>query len=281
MPLRGASPQAYTGMRARRVADLPAAGRTIWGMDFGSDSFLTWLRNEPAPDLFCHHASVVSGHQSDAFDVDAAVSQNVRQFPELIALLKRQGCRGIVFTGTYYERDEGAGTIPLRAFSPYAVSKTLSYKLAQDHCRAASLPLGKFVMPNPFGLLEEKGFTLALRRSWLAGEPMQVRTPDYIRDNIHIDLLALAYESFCRSMISNPEGLKKVSPSGYIESQGAFALRFQKEFRARTGLPCALKIDQQSDFREPSDRHNLEPAAGRFPLWSESLAWDRIASSPV
>jgi UDP-glucose 4-epimerase len=278
MPLRRASPALYGGVRAQRVAELSTIGRISWGLDFGSDAFLAWLRDETVPGLFCHHAAAVSGHRSDEFDVEGALMQNVRRLAEIVALLKRGGCRGLVFSGTYYERNEGAGTEPREAFSRYALAKTISYEVARYHCQAVELPIGKFVMPNPFGPFEEKGFAFALRQKWRTGQVMPVLTPDYVRDNIHVDLLALAYQAFVRRAAPGSERFPKASPSGYVETQGEFALRFQREFRARTGLPCELDLRPQAEFREPADRHNLDPAAPHFPQWVEAEAWDRIAS---
>ena len=277
MPLRATSIGEYVGIRASRVRELEKYGRVIWGIDFGSENFFAWLQNESLPDIFCCHAASVTGHKSRAFDVERAFAQNTRRFPELVTLLKNIGCKGIVFTGTYYEPDEGIGPMPREAFSPYALSKSLSYTAARYYCQTAHLPIGKFVMPNPFGPFEEKGFTFALLQSWLSREIMQVRTPDYLRDNIHVDLLALAFEAFCRRVATGSEPFARTAPSGYAETQGAFAQRFQAELRARTDLSCDLELCRQTDFSEPPSRHNEEPTAHQFPGWDEVAAWDRIA----
>ena len=60
------------------------------------------------------------------------------------------------------------------------------------YCEAAGLPLGKFVIPNPFGPFEEPRFCAYLIRQWQAGQAAEVRTPAYVRDNIHVDLLEQA-----------------------------------------------------------------------------------------
>ena len=60
------------------------------------------------------------------------------------------------------------------------------------------MPLGKFVIPNPLGPFEEPRFCAYLIRQWQAGEAAEVRTPAYVRDNIHVDLLAAAYAAFAK-----------------------------------------------------------------------------------
>jgi len=277
MPLRAASVESYSGMRGIRVQRLLTLGRVVTGMEFGSEMFLAWLRKESAPDLFCHHASSVSDHKAMDFDCGRALAANVRGFPEIAALLSRGGCRGIVVTGTYYEPDEGDGSTPLEGFSPYALSKSLSFAVARYYGQRNGLAVGKFVMPNPFGPLENKGFTYSMIQRWISGQAFSVQAPEYVRDNIHVDLLALAYEAFCRRVFCGKERFARTSPSGYVENQGLFAQRFQSAVGLRTSLACGLEICRQTEFNEPLNRHNLEPAAAQFPQWSESAAWDGIA----
>jgi hypothetical protein len=46
------------------------------------------------------------------------------------------------------------------------------------------------VIANPFGPLEEPRFCAYLVKTWAAGQVPEVRTPLYVRDNIHVSLLA-------------------------------------------------------------------------------------------
>ena len=62
-----------------------------------------------------------------------------------------------------------------------------------------------------------------------------MRTPAYVRDNIHVDLLAGAYAAFAEAVAAG-SGFSRANPSGYVEAQGAFAERFAREIGPRTGL---------------------------------------------
>jgi nucleoside-diphosphate-sugar epimerase len=179
-------------------------------------------------------------------------------------------------TGTYFEAGEGKGDEPLLTFSPYSLSKTLTYELFRNHCRDLGVPLGKFVIPNPFGPMEEPRFTAFLMKGWKAGQVVDVRTPDYLRDNIHADLLALAYVRFAEHAAVAAVPLLKVNPSGYVEKQGAFAQRVAREVKARTGWACELNLMKQVEFNEPLNRSNTEPAAARELKWNEAVAWDEF-----
>ncbi len=197
-----------------------------------------------------------------------------QNLPTTLVTLRESGVKSVVLTGTYFEANEGAGSEPLRTFSPYSHSKTLTFDTFAAECATLKLALGKFVMPNPFGPFEEPRFTAFLMNNWKAGKPVEVKTPDYIRDNIHAGLLALAYADFCAQVAVTKSPLLKSNPSGYTGKQGEFAQRVAREVKARTGWACELKLTAQADFGEPLDRTNTEPATEKFPGWNESKAWD-------
>jgi hypothetical protein len=97
-----------------------------------------------------------------------------------------------------------------------------------------------------------------------------------VRDNIHVDLLAAAYVKFSAQAATAQKPLLKTNPSGYVEKQGKFAQRVAREVKARTGWACELKLAQQTDFSEPLERVNTEPAAQMISGWSEPKAWDAL-----
>jgi UDP-glucose 4-epimerase len=138
------------------------------------------------------------------------------------------------------------------------------------------LRMGKFIIPNPFGPFEDVRFTAYLMRTWSAGEVATIRTPSYIRDNIHVSLLARAYVQFAEGLPVTG-GFTRINPSGYVESQGAFSERMAREMRSRTGWACQLEHACQTEFEEPRERFNTEPVDGRALGWDESAAWDALA----
>ena len=153
----------------------------------------------------------------------------------------------------------------------------MTFQFFRYYCHEAGLPLGKFVIPNPFGPFEEPRFTAYLMRNWREGKPAEVKTPDYLRDNIHVDLLAAVYTRFVQQVSEMKAGCIKINPSGYVQKQGEFAERVAHEARTRLGWTCELKLAQQEDFSEPLARTNTEPAAKLIPDWNENAAWDAFA----
>src|SRR5688572_17638352 len=114
-------------------------------------------------------------------------------------------------------------------------------------------------------------------RCWRASKPAEVKTPGYLRDNIHVDLLAAGYLEFATKLAAGNAELLRLNPSGYTETQGEFATRVAREMRARSTLKCEVILGTQTDFSEPRKRLNSQPAAARFPAWDEAKAWDAFA----
>jgi UDP-glucose 4-epimerase len=267
---------AYEGVRARRVAETAAVAQPVTEVSFGSPGFLDLLR-EQRLDLLCHHAAEVSDYRSPDFDVEAAVAANTHELGSVLGLLAEQGTP-VVLTGSVFERDEGTGDEPLREFSPYALSKTLTAEIFERRCRETGLGLGKFVIPNPFGPWEEPRFTTYLARTWLVGETAVVQTPGYVRDNVHVSLLASAYARFVEEVASVSGANRHLGPSGYVETQGEFSQRFACELEGRLGVPCRLELADQVEFPEPRERVNVDRLDPAELGWDEARAWDELAA---
>ena len=102
-----------------------------------------------------------------------------------------------------------------------------------------------------------------------------MRTPRYLRDNIHVDLLAKAYAKF----VAEPGArARRFGPCGYLETQGAFAQRLARELGPRLGLDARVTLAAQTDFSEPLARLNLDAVDPAAYGWEEGRAWDALAS---
>lgn len=266
----------YAGVRARRVNKLSPVCRPVFECGFGSPEFLKLIEAEDHWDLLCHHAAEVKNYKSADFNVTAAVENNTRNLPRVIDALQPKGCQKVLLTGSVFEQNEGAGSDGLLAFSPYGLSKGLTAEAFRYYIGVRGMRLGKFVVSNPFGPYEEPRFTAYLMRTWLAGDVAMVKTPAYVRDNIHVSLLAKAYQRFVEELPSE-SGFSRIGPSGYVDSQGAFAQLFAAEMRPRLKLPCELELQRQTEFSEPRVRINTDPAAALVPDWDEASAWDELA----
>lgn len=264
----------YSGRRAERMRWIAPRIKPVFETPFGSDAFLALVRREQA-DILALHGAEVANYRSWDFDALAAAAANTRNIRAILEAFARAG-RLIAATGSVFEPFEGAGDPERRAFSPYGLSKHLSFEIFRMEAARARLPIAKFVIANPFGPLEEPRFTSFLIRECAAGRAPSIMTPLYVRDNIHVDLLAATYPRFLDRALAGTA--MRFSPSGYIESQGAFARRFLREIGARLGAThWRAQEAQQTEFAEPPIRVNDMPAAQLASEWSEDAAWDRLA----
>lgn len=260
------------GFARKRVEMVQDYVRPVWNTRMGDANFFQALETEQW-DAVCLHGAYVADHKAADFPVLKAVEANTNGLPKLVDYLAENGSPPIIWTGTYFEANEGKGTEPLRNFSPYALSKQLSWEYACFYAEQAGVPIGKFVMPNPFGPWEGKGFTSYLARTWLGDGVATVQTPNYIRDNIPVSLLAKAYERWVGSLVPEPT----LCPSGYISSQGEFAQRFAREMSKQWQMDCPFSLKKQSNFPEPLERCNLDAVIGIDPGWDEALFWSELA----
>ena len=85
--------------------------------------------------------------------------------------------------------------------------------------------------------------------------------------------LAKAYAAFVGEN-SAPGAPRRLNPSGYAETQGAFTQRLRDEVAARLGLPCRLELGKQIEFPEPPMRINTDLLDAEALGWNEAQAWD-------
>jgi nucleoside-diphosphate-sugar epimerase len=268
--------EAYgNSLRAQRVKLALKYVEPVFNCRFGDEVFLATLSRVPV-DVLCHHGAEVTDYRSPDFNAVAALANNSRDIVKVLRALLANGAGKLVLSATVFGGREGAGSDGLPHFSPYGLSKTLTSDVFEYYCRREGLSFGKFVISNPFGPYEEPRFTAYLIRSWRSGDTPTVQTPEYVRDNIHVTLLAAAYRRFVENLGEKP-AFSKYGPSGYVESQGAFARRFAREMQSRLGFPCPVELAVQTEFSEPLIRINTDPANATELQWDEAAAWDELA----
>ena len=266
----------YDELRALRVNAGIKLCTPVWDCAFGDEAFVKLIKQEKGWDLLCHHGAFVHDYKSIDFDVLAAVQANANNLKTVLEQWLDVGCDKVLLTGSVFEQEEGMGEQPLCAFSPYGLSKGLTAEMFKFWCKHLDINLAKFVIPNPFGPFEEKRFTAYLINNWLNDNTPGVNTPDYVRDNIHVSLLAKAYCNFAETIAGGTNRLQ-LNPCGYVESQGAFAQRLATEMKIRLGKPCELALVKQAVFDEPRIRVNFDQPDIAAMDWDESNAWDQMA----
>lgn len=247
----------------------------VFEAPFGSENFIRAIRNERA-DILCLHGSHIPDYKSQSFNISESLEKNLFNVHEVFQALAETNLR-YVLTGTLFEAGEGDDGNPTEPGSPYGLAKSLVTQAFKYYSAKFQIPMRHFVIPNPFGIHEDKKFNYYLADCWINHQIASVKTPDYVRDNIPVPLLALAYQTTCKSLLDQRELVGTTRPSGYVESQGAFTARMAGHMRQHLGLPCEFNVLQQTDFQEPRDRHNSEDMFEAFPQFIEAIFWQEYA----
>lgn len=268
--------EAYMGIRKQRVDEVLKLSHPTFGAPFGSKAFLASIASSSSWNMLCHHGADVANYKSPDFNPSLALVNNTHNLKDVLHLLKERGCCRVVLTGSVFEQNEGAGSENLRAVSPYGLSKGLTSDTFVFYTSMLQMQLGKFVIPNPFGAFEEHRFTSYLAQHWLSRQTPVVNTPEYVRDNIPVSLLAHAYAQFA-TQLSDSSGFVKYNPSFFAESIGNFTARFSKAMQSRFTVPCPYKLNPQIDFSEPLVRINTDSIDANTFHWNGSQFWDELA----
>ena len=266
----------YEGLRRERIEQSKNLYEPVFNCRFGDDRFLDLL-SSGSFDVLCCHGADVTNYKSDEFDPAEALQSNAYRARLVFSRLQSAGCHSVVLTGSVFEGGEGAGSDGLPHFSPYGLSKALTSEVFRYYADRFDITLGRFVIANPFGPYEEKRFLSYLLTHWLCDESPEVSTPYYIRDNIHVQLLAMYYTHFVDKTVWSVEKYLKFGPVGYVESQGAFTARVSREMAKRLGKPCEFTLNMQKTGAEPLFRANTDFQKEILEHFDEKKAWDALA----
>ncbi|WP_293348939.1 NAD(P)-dependent oxidoreductase [Phenylobacterium sp.] len=262
---------AYEGVRLDRVQRLERCARVTFNRPFGSEALLADIRASGGLDVLAHHAAHITGYRDPGFDPVDALARNTAGAGAVLEAVREAGARLVVLTGSVFEAGEGGGDEP-GAVTPYGLSKTLTSAAFDYWTRAAGLRFGRFVIPSPYGALEERRFGWHLFRSWFAGETPLVRTPLYVRDHLAAARLAKAYAEYVVQALGSEAQTSVARPSGWIAPQGEFAQRVAAQAARRLGLDCRVELAAQAVFEEPLVRVNDQSGWGAN--WDEDAFWD-------
>jgi len=255
------SKDSYTGIRRARIQEILPKIRPIWNTRFGDATFLTVLNNHRI-DTYTHHMAWTKGYNTTTYDKDRAIQNNTHQLSAVLQSLERNGCRQVLLTGSVFEGkdvDCRQGTAPFEAHGEAKKETTMRFLTAQT-----SIPIRRFIIPNPFGTFDQQRFVEYLHLSWLNNRTPHLLYPDNIRDNIPIPLLQNAYLRF----VHNRDLV--LAPSGFIESNASFAHRIAKVFAKHFGYSTPLHIDTNKDDNQPLWLSNTDTETSS---WDEELFW--------
>ena len=119
----------YSGLRGRRVAEIGRVAEVIEELSVRL-GLAFWISSLQRTLLTCFastpHTPAITAMPSSMSR--CAVADNTHNLPVVLKAMLDQGLAGVIVTGSVFEQDEGAGNAPLRAFSPYGLSKGLTWQ---------------------------------------------------------------------------------------------------------------------------------------------------------
>ncbi len=285
--LRG-DPRRYDALRQARMAEVAAHAAVLPEAPMGSKALFEAAESLGPFDTLILHGAQVGSFRDIPYDAGRAVIANTAGLERLLVRMKRGGLRRVALTGSVFEAGEGKGACQgdaRAAIGGYGFAKTMTSEIIQEACEREGIPLVKFVIASPFGAYAKPGFVAHLLQSWQAGETPLVRHPHLVRDWLPADCLAEAHADFIAAEGNVKGPIKRLTPSCFAMSNGAFAQMLAREMAPRLGLPCKVRLaDPPEPVDEPvvrtgfsriaaaDDPIRLQTAFDRLVAWHESPA---------
>ena len=124
---RRESKNEYRNIRKKRISNLLDLCEPLWNCKFGDSRFLDIIKT--GFDVICHHGAEVKDYNSPKFNFNNAVLNNTYNIQHVMQALSKIGTKKVIITGSVFENNEGIGSNELDAFSPYGLSKGLTYQV--------------------------------------------------------------------------------------------------------------------------------------------------------
>ena len=264
----------YEGLRAERVRMVRELCETRYDFAFGNDNFLA-LAKTPF-DVLCHHGAEVGDYRSPDFDPYRAAAANLHRLPEVLRALKDRGCGRLVLTGSVFEANEGAGSAPLRAFSPYGLSKTLTASAAAFYAEREGFTFEKVRDPEPVRPLRGTAFHRLPDENVACGRDRPRADAALCPRQYPCQPARQGLCRFCRrrpaaryGAPAQPERL--CGEPGCLRSSACAARR-----RAASAGHAASSSALRLEFPEPPVRINIDLIDVGALEWDEVRAWDEF-----
>ncbi len=264
--------ECYEGVRQSRMQRVQRVAEVHPEIKFGDDRFLQLLDDEGF-DVYCHHGAWTEQYRSFEYDIHRAFANNTRSIGEVCRRLKSNGCRKVLVSGSIFAEAEPV-------FSPYGLVKRMTTETVQLYGVEAGLQVSNVVIPNPFGPLDNPKLLRYLVEQWSQDTVPIIHTPDYVRDNIPVTLLAAGVADWIEQC-PNEAGRSTFAPSGYVSTMRDFVERVATVFRKRLGWRCAVQYAQQTDFSQPMSLVNATSMVEQFSNWDELAFWESMVEEAV
>ena len=261
---------AYQEIRLQRLEILNSYCHLVYEVSFGTPSFLQLIAENPV-DIFCHHAGYTNNYKSFDYDIHTAFSSQTHNLLLVLQTLQKQGLQCVIVTSSIFEGDHCIIKGGFAPFSPYGLIKKHIFESFALYGQHLGIPVHRFIIPNPFGAYDNpQKLPTYLYMQWFQNYIVEVQTPQYIRDNICVELLAKVYQNWLESLPSHSQN-QVLAPSGRVSSMKDFVGWLANIFQQHFGWSCKYYCKPQIHFPQPLLLINPTPAQ-KLVSWNEDLS---------
>lgn len=187
------------GVRRRRLDSAAASGVRITRLELTDAEQVRLLAEAERPQVWIHHAGMTIGSTTLQYDLEAGHLLNVLPLQSIYENLKRNGCAGVIVTGS----GEEYSMLPSLCFeedpcwplTPYGLSKLSGTIRAFQLSQQYKLPTRVARLFIPYGSLDEPEMLLpAVMKSLKEGKDIALSSGLQRHDYIYIDDICRCYE---------------------------------------------------------------------------------------
>lgn len=249
----------YNGIKAKRIDNIKRDVTFIFNSPLGENKFNDLL--EKPFDILCLHGAHVQNYESPKFELLNSLNCNLNEIEFILKKSFFNGCKTVLWTSSIFEdvldnNDENTDYYKV-PWLKYALSKKTSYTIVKHLSISMGFNFVRFVIPNPFGPFEDQKLCFHLTKSLMQGSDFIVKTPDYLRDMIHIENLA---EIYVKQILHSRELsiFKECRPSEYRMKIFDFAKLLTSKYNQFYNAEYEIEKMKQEIFNEPIELLNGE-----------------------
>ena len=246
----------YNGIKAKRIDNIKRDVKIVFDCSLGEKKFNDLLENPF--EFLCLHGAHVQNYESPKFELLNSLNRNLNEIEFILKKSFVNGCKTVLWTSSIFEdvidnNDENSDNYKV-PWLKYALSKKTSYTIVKHLALSMGLNFVRFVISNPFGPFEDKKLCFHLTKSLTEGSDFIVKTPDYVRDMIHVENLAENYVK----QISQPSetSFKECRPSEYRMKIFDFAKLLTSKYNQFHDTERGIGKMKQEKFCEPLELLN-------------------------
>ncbi|WP_440653635.1 hypothetical protein [Candidatus Pelagibacter sp. HIMB1506] len=239
----------YESLRYMRIKLLSKKENVIFvkKIKFGDKKF-TNLLEKIRFNVFCfHHALTKNYNDNSKFNLKKSLKENTNNIEEVFRKIDYKAT--VIISNTIFQN------IPskkYRAVNNYGISKSQSFDKIRLLCEKNNIKFRSIYITNPWGIYEEKKLNFYLIKNWLNNKNAKISHPNYIRDNIHIDLLSKMY----KKIVLSKSNKINYFPSGICSTNKLFIEALRNKFEKFFNKKVEVAYENKAIYNQPMCRIN-------------------------